>query len=154
MKTLYLRAWSALWRQKGFPLRSRGPFSTRAAHVKWSKSAKSLLFRNCSKASGVPLCELHRHFMERQEFTVVSQCYTSFQLKHWHLLWQWLVIMSVFFWPSRTKSLILLLLFKNWKVILPLYWVVSTLTTFLRNLSSYSIVIAQLPKSNITFLYY
>lgn len=139
MKTLYLWAWSTLWRQKGFPLRSRGPFSKRAAHVKWSKSAKCLLFQNWSKASGAPLCELHRHFIERQEFTVVGQCYTSFQLKQWHCCGSYKVCV---FLPNGTKSL-LLLLFKYWKLILPLYEVVSTFTAFLRNLSSYAIVVSQ-----------
>lgn len=83
MKTLGLWAWNALWRQKGFPLRSRGPFSTRA-HVKRSNSAKSLPLGSCSEAPAAPLCSQHIRFMGRQEVTVVGQCYTSFQLKHWH----------------------------------------------------------------------
>ena len=46
MKTLYLWAWNALWRQEGFPMRPRGPFSTAPAHVNRGKCAKSLL-SNC-----------------------------------------------------------------------------------------------------------
>lgn len=49
MKTLYLWAWNALWRQKGFPPRQQGPYSRTTAHVNRGKSAKTPPFqlKNC-----------------------------------------------------------------------------------------------------------
>lgn len=55
MKTLYLWARNALWRQKSFPMRPRGPFSTAPAHVNRGTSARSLQ-SNCQITLMLRVC--------------------------------------------------------------------------------------------------
>lgn len=106
MKTLYLWAWNALWRQKGFPLRPRGPFSTAAAHVNRAKSARSLS-SNCKIAlrlrtslwvKGAPFYgEAGVHWCRPVWRLFPSQTLT--------LLWSWWAVRSVFCCAQQRRDL-------------------------------------------------